>query len=560
MLYINQLPLVIVTNILRFAADSHRQGNNSWKDQLHLLTVCSTWRRLASRMLYRHIYLEYTTNHSDHTGKPIWKTNVNLAAMTNNTRKVKTVQIELSEFEMTVDALNALKSLFGFGRLNWNRVNFLDLKLYLVNGAVSEDERQIPLGNLPQLELESEMELEMKNDLAQFAQTMAQCMPHVTRLNLDAYTTDSMAKIIGNTLVNEYAGQLKFIKSISNLEFQNTRTFGHLEYLKTTLSIDCKSLLPKVNPETLGYLELSNVTQLFSWDAFSGDSCGSSNTIVFKNLVYLKMNFSAMPFLDMMSDAMSDRSRHGTGKNYRVHFPKLRVLKLHGDPAQTDFMTTDMYPDYLEELRVYGDPGNLAVWKDSSIRSISGLYMSVFSASNKEEGVFYQSTNHFFSDDDMVECAEMTLFALDFPLDLDRVCWTNISTLSTMLSVDYSTVRALVSKLPQLEQLNTFMLKSGDLPAEYRGVTMPEQALGLDLAPLDSQLAHLCIYDNTYLTWDAQLDAAALQLLVLQTQSLESLVIHNPELHDIMVDFIDTFKAYFKHLNCIEVILSNFYV
>ncbi|KAJ1900315.1 hypothetical protein LPJ66_001554 [Kickxella alabastrina] len=560
MLYINQLPLVIITNILRFAADSHTQGNNSWKDQLHLLAVCSTWRRLASRMLYRHIYLENTANHSDHTGKPIWKTNINLAAMTNNTPKVKAVQIKLSEFEMTVDALNALQSLFGFGRLNWNRVDFLDLKVYLVNGAVSEDERQIPLDNLPQLELESEMELELKNGLARFAQTMAQCMPHVTRFNLGAYTTDSMAKIIGNTLVNEYAGQLKSIKSISNLEFQNTRTFGHLEYLITTLGFDCKSLLPKVNPETLQYLELSNVTQSFSWDAFLGDSCGSSNTIVFKNLVYLKINFSVMPFLDMMSDAMSDRSRHGTGNNYRVHFPKLQVLKIHGDPAQTDFVATDMYPDYLEELQVYGVPGNLAMWKDASIKSMSSLHMSVFSASKEEEDAFYQSTNHFFSDGDIVECAEMSLFALDFPLDLDRVCWTNISTLSTMFSVDYSTVRALVSKLPQLEQLNTFMLKPGDLPAEYRGVTAPEQALGLGLAPLVSQLAHLCIYNNTYVTRGACLDVAALQLLVLQTQLLESLVIHNPELHDIMVDFIETFKAHFKHLDCIEVILGNFYM
>ncbi|KAJ2720618.1 hypothetical protein GGI07_004498 [Coemansia sp. Benny D115] len=581
-LTINELAPTVIEGVIRAVVDTYRAGGelggrSGWKQALQLVAVCSKWRFLGTRIVYRHAYIESRARILDDGSRALrFYTNLDLACKTGNVQRVRHLAMRLDDFVLDSESVDYLvHRAIGFGSWDWSGVRSLEVRLYLGKGGNAEGSQRGHQGSLAKL----------------FACILAKGMPNVSRLSLAAYSNDGLAKIVGNTLVRQYAQQLTHIESTYGIDFPPSHCFSRLEHLKALLSTSVECALPKVVPERLRHLELSNVTPAtFSWSSFLGTYDGRAE-ITFENLRFLELDFSRIVHLSGGSRGYRRSNGNGNGNGssgsggaqragrarrqasaeallslpaahrYRVLFPRLRHIKTYGSAQNTDFLPTDVYPDSLSSLNVCGSPASLSMWRDSPIRSIGSLNVLIFAAKRSEEDIFYSSTNYCFSSarcqDAKVNRAEMTLFAMDFALDAHRICWPNLTCLSTMFSIDYSTAVALVLQLPALVQLNSFMFNPANMPLGLAtSIASPDAAESLKLAPLQTQLEFLCIYNNHAASED-RIESAALQLLLLQTRSLQSLVIHSPELYSAIVNFVDRFKPNYVHLAYIEVSVGS---
>ncbi|KAJ1722958.1 hypothetical protein LPJ53_002673 [Coemansia erecta] len=524
MLSLLGLPEPITLRVLELASEMHVPEDGSWKHRLRLLAVCSELRRLALPLVFRDAILGV-----DDAGG---RTSIDLITRGSRTPLVKTVHL-------TLDAAHPadVLSQFAFATHPWAAVRALRIRMLGDEHTVSDSHGAAALGRC-----------------------MAQSMRRVTCVELTAHSGSAAGRVLGDLLVHAYAGQLRVLRSTVGLQFPGQQGLPLVECLSLTVDA-AEQAVPRVDARRLRWLALRNVALPPPWPRLAEGP--------FARLRHLELEFCHPP--NAAAAAATAAGPAHSPVLGGVSFPALERLWLDGCASHRVFgpdgsssgSSLGVLPAHLREVKLFGNACGLRVLSESAVASAERLHVSVDSEGSAGSEVpgddaegFYRSTNRLFGTQGLRPTkSSLMLFHLEFALDPRRVAWDNLVSLSVLFTIEYSVVYRLLQRLPGLRHLTSYVFDQTELPVD------PEST-ALSIDPLETHLQMVCIYNPPGIIGmrSAATSIAALELLVLQTQSLRMLVIHNPELFHAVRNYVNRFKSHYVHLNHLQVKAGDYHL
>ncbi|KAJ1852413.1 hypothetical protein LPJ73_002835, partial [Coemansia sp. RSA 2703] len=113
------------------AIESLGEETYRWKNKFPLLAVCSEWRQVALRIVYRDAFVEGNLQYNMKIGpeaqKVDFSTNIDLITALGVSRHVRNLSICLEESRFIQPFVKEMPLLFAFENNKWNKVESLSL-------------------------------------------------------------------------------------------------------------------------------------------------------------------------------------------------------------------------------------------------------------------------------------------------------------------------------------------------------------------------------------------------------------------------------------------------
>ncbi|KAI7821836.1 hypothetical protein BX661DRAFT_188052, partial [Kickxella alabastrina] len=434
------LPLVITHLILEYASTVNKRNLTlAWKHSLKLLAVCQEWRAIGKCVVYRTAYLiEETPDEPDDKTEI---TNIDLIKSVNFAHLVRTVFV-IATNEMCLGTfILTHKTIFESDKYDWTRVNCFDM-------TVSEyvDKRNALLIDEPSYELAPDNS---------FADYFAATMPNVVSVSFNINPVTNKTTALCSRIINGYGGQLRSIYNncVTNFTAFTSQSFlANLTHLDIKLDSVVESILPKINPAALFHLKMWNVPLHFSWDYFSQNQ--SSNIIVFNRLKVLFLSFvDETVSSNVIHTNIQAGSNNIIGRHY-VRFPKLDYLTIINNPGTQLLSAHYTFPEVIWSVTISKSLNTIQLVKESNIKEIKSLVLYVDNIGQESESEFYRLTNHYFNSKTRVSRSRICLERTHFPLDFNRINWTNLTQIHLREVIDIHHITSLLANMSELTRLS----------------------------------------------------------------------------------------------------------
>ncbi|KAJ2779239.1 hypothetical protein GGI15_003942, partial [Coemansia interrupta] len=535
----------IIEKILRTAIESHGYQSYTWKYKFPFLAICSEWRRLALRMVYRDAFadgmLQYNKEARPDASTVVFSTNIDLITALGYSRHVRSLFICLEKSRFILPFVREMPRLFAFDRNRWDRVEMLWLNMYQ---STMEDNTNI---DREDAEIENMATLIIKH------------MPHVTKLRLDSSGDPAILGAgVKSRLLGRYALQLNYLKSGCYV-VNNIRSFtDELTYLELRINHSSLPLMPKVNPRALQKLVLIEIPLHFSWSYFATTGNKASNEINFSNLRWLEMFFTAIPEESEQNPIDLEIDRPYQNHNpYAVRFPKLDHLGIvnYSPDAQLSFIAE--YPEKMRKISLRYSFVPPKVFASSKISEISILDISMCYAQLDHASEFYGLTNHLLGSSIKIEKRSSLLLSYaEFALDMSQCRWDNITVLRLLSQVSYEALEALTRRMQHLELLAIYELTFSEQTWQRvdDGVSLDLEEHTMErVTPWKTSVEHLDILSLAYVSCP-DVVAMCLKRYMLHVTTLSSLNINGCEAIG-LGDFVNMFQPQYPHLS--RIMLSD---
>ncbi|KAJ1721192.1 hypothetical protein LPJ53_004269 [Coemansia erecta] len=539
-MHVADLTVVIVEKILQMAVESHGDRAYTWKYKFPFLAICSEWRQLALRMVYRDAFaegmLQYNSEASPAASTVMFSTNIDLITALGYSHYVRSLFICLDESRFILPFVKEMPLLFAFESNRWDRVETLWLNLYQ---SIVEDNADLERDGA---------------EVEEMASLIIAHMPHVTRLRLDSDGEPAVLSAgVKSKLLGRYASQLAYLKSGCSIAHGFGSFSDELAYLELRIDHSSLPLMPKVNPQTLQKLVLVEIPSHFSWSYFATTSGEHPNEVNFKNLSVLEMFFAGMPEeIEQNPFGLNDSRLEQSHNPYAVGFPKLQHLGIVNYPPDAQLSFVADYPEKMRKITLRYSFVPPSVFASSKISEISILDMTLYYAQLDYASEFYALTNHLMgSSVAITKRSSLMLSYAEFDLDMNQCKWSNITVLRLMSQVSYETLEAIVRQLLHLERLAIYELTFSE--QTWQHVADDDMSLDLEdhtmerVTPWKTTLEHLDILSLAYVSCPDTV-ALCLKRFILHVMTLRSLHINGCAAIGLS-DFVGVFKPHYPHLS-----------
>ncbi|KAJ2544596.1 hypothetical protein GGF49_001082 [Coemansia sp. RSA 1853] len=311
---ISQLPPELLDLVFGQFADivfSDDPNLTLWKDMLPLVGVSRQWRALATRHVYKFLFIEChdeeevvsedemddteSTDQSSYPLPPLWLTNISLFQHDNLNQYARNIIMYVDasiNFSMFIlQAVDLLK----FETITWSNLQYLDI---CVDTAIEDPDNNADNNNDT-----------MAQNLEQAAGLLARHFTNIKHLRIFADKSHMSYKptaTFSNKLLNLTAKHLSSLITFLPTRLQLSTFTSQLTKLRLTFARVETCYIPHVFSETLKELYINCAPRKFPWDCFTKTT--SSEQITFVNLTTLTIIFRPpedTPLQELLSTADS---------------------------------------------------------------------------------------------------------------------------------------------------------------------------------------------------------------------------------------------------------------
>ncbi|KAI9471571.1 hypothetical protein BX667DRAFT_500784 [Coemansia mojavensis] len=303
-------------------------------------------------------------------------------------------------------------------------------------------------------------------------------MPNIRHLRVhgNGWCADALACKMFTT----YLPQLKGIYNGVAAPICISSISDQLSHLQIRAGLLAASELPCTFTNTLRYLDLSDVSSLFSWSIFNTDL--SQDKLIFPNLHHLSLSFS-----ENLDESPSSSKYTLHPRRCRAQFPSLDYLQISLHPRNNPLLSECVLPAHIRTVRIVG-----CVWPPNMFHrlAINNLQVSL-------------STDDFQITDKLVfanclfgnQCAaQHTWLQLNHALttaEISQVEWTQLKRLSILRSIHAWDILLLLSSATNISVLTVADINCTEIENYSTDILYSEAQLMAGLSR--SKLEVLCI-------------------------------------------------------------------
>ncbi|KAJ1889060.1 hypothetical protein LPJ66_008239 [Kickxella alabastrina] len=534
MLHINDLPLIVVESILDYATEADSQDiSRSWEDSLCLLSVCRSWRSIASRLVFKTAYVVIEEPEENKEEDSEEATNIDLLSTANITHMVRSVHIVLDNQVSLVRFLGKYADMFNFGNSSWIRARCFDMTINEV--VKNNDELFI---NEPHSELTSVF--------SSFANQVVKNMPNVAQLSFDINPITNLNTLVTSRLINGFQN-LSSIESNCYTVFDSKTHFTSLTRLTIKFMPNTDFVFPYINPDIIQHIHITNVPPTFSWHPFLPDT--SADKLVFKSLTYLNIKFTKPEDQLIPNNSTTRILQYDTSHKLHVHFPNLSKLFIRNKTSVGFDSSVYVFPKYLDTIAVTNSISTLQLLQRAEIKLIDRVVLFFDVIGQTDEANFYKLTNYFAGTEGLTNYSRICLWRLGFEVDVSRIKWSQLLQLHMVEVTELSWLFGLIKNIPDLCNLTIASLYINSMPAHVSGLMSQSNrgsSVHLDL-PLNNNITKLAIMELNSDGCSPNEVAMYIKHMVIQLPGIKHLHITDAEWME-MDKFASKHKQWYPHI------------
>ncbi|KAJ2453718.1 hypothetical protein EV183_002017 [Coemansia sp. RSA 2336] len=327
----------IVGQVFTYLTRDTASIEDTWADQLALLSVCRTWRYVGLPMVYRHLFISSATKTAAIDRQcPEWKeevsTNIDLIVAQGYQLLAKSFKIDLCDLSINT-MLEFANQKLAVSEISWNRISEFMLYAesdYAINMEDNEDRVD-----------------------SQAIHQFAAHLPGITRLKLEFHEDDFGCTELIDYMKKCYGHQITSLDGNSS-SLQGEHKLSNLSFLRTEFTVASEVSKNHINAESLKHIKLYD---LFPFELWSMLYSSKSSGILFKNL----QSLSLCPY-----SMYSDLECHSVeSKVYaQLQFPELQSLEMSINADSQNFIQYAHFPLRLQKLHIHCVDGEEIVVKN----------------------------------------------------------------------------------------------------------------------------------------------------------------------------------------------------
>ncbi|KAJ2430654.1 hypothetical protein GGF41_000894 [Coemansia sp. RSA 2531] len=524
--HINDLPATVISQILYTAAATPALTLSQWKTKLPLLAVCQAWAKLALGAVFYHIYVEVAaTSRLSLDAGSLWTSNAELFISRGCVLNAIRLMIELSN-NITPDHLrHIVLNILKLDCVDWQNINSLSFtrSLEILNHSVEPVSQDEPV----------------VTDIARTVQYFAQNLRNIAELNMSFQNYGTTGKYLYFTLAKFYSEQLQVLRAQSSVTLPISCIPRSIRVLELQLDSSAVRVLPSICGETLKVLKLYQVPRNFAWHHFRYDIFVLP--IAFLQLTILDLIFESRGNV-FSEDEIQNKVASGACCCDQLRFPALKQLTIVNCTPDCDLLYTDLPFRRLEKVYLFGNIDNIRHCSRLKLTWVRDLSVEIHAPEPDQTAEVYRVTNKLFSD---ICIGRMASLLFNIEIDPELIHWVNLTKLE-VVTVDYTTICKLITRLPNLAELIVHYLKFST--ALYDGFAF-DKSLYSSANPLTAwgeKLATLKLFEfNNDCSFEVKLDGV--QALIRRTSALSQLFVPQA-MEPYLAEFIDAQKDCYAHL------------
>ncbi|KAJ2059699.1 hypothetical protein GGI17_004226 [Coemansia sp. S146] len=539
MTHINDLPVIVLGQILYQAAATPAKNLSEWKAKLLLLAVCRTWTTLAIGTVFSQVYIEpLRSPDSISSAHFLWTSNAELLISRECVSMARRLTLEWS-YCATSDHLHYIVvEILKLDRVDWQDIN--SLTITLADWTIYRTQYQ---------HLHNDR---VTTDNADIVQYFAQNLRNVVELNLHYRRYGATEKYLFDGLATHYDQQFQVLRAPGQIPMPISCIARNINVLELTLDLSAACILPSICGGTLRVLRLDNVPRNFAWHYFRYDIF--VRPVVFRQLAILRLTFKYED-TQLTEGEIQDKIDSGAHCCEQLGFPALKELSISNCTPDCDLLYANLPFPGLDRVNFSGDVSDIRHCSRLKLTWVRELHVAIISADLGDTTDFYRVTNHFFSDICIGQTAALHIFCDWFMLDPELMRWVNLTTLQ-FHSVNYSKVCRAIGRLPNLCELIIRYLEFGNKASDSSAV---DSSLFFNADPMVSWGAKLATVEINALDrkYPVSVCVDSIQAFILHAGALKALTV--PESAEELVDaFIEIHTDRYSHLADIDLISSDF--
>ncbi|KAJ2021272.1 hypothetical protein GGI03_000389 [Coemansia sp. RSA 2337] len=533
MLNSNELPVVVLAQILHKVTATPAKSLSEWKTKLPLVAVCRTWAVLTVDAVFNQVYVEPVRSQDF-----LWTSNAELLISRECVSVARRLTLGWS-YCTTPDHLQYIVvEILKMGRVDWSRINSLtitlaDWTLYRRQYRPTHYEHT-------------------STDNTGIVQYFAQNLRNVVELDLLYRRYGDIERYIFDSLASYYDRQLQVLRAPGQILMPISCIASNIRVLELTLDSSAAPILPSICGKTLKVLTLFEVPRNFAWHYFRYDI--SDRPIVFLQLTALRLVFNREE-IELTEGEVKNKIVSGAHNCDQLVFPALRELSIDDCTPDCDLLYANLPFPELKEVRLSGDFTHIRHCSRLKLTWVGDLYIYVSSTHSRDSADFYKATNHFFSNIRIGQTAALVIFCEQFIPDPELMRWPNLTTLQ-LDSIGYTRVCKVIGQLPSIRELTIYCLEFIDMAGDSLSAN---SSLFINADPMVTWATNLTrlVISRFNKSCPLAVGVGGIQALILHAGALSELVV--PKLAEDPVDeFIETHKHRYAHLADIDLFGSDY--
>ncbi|KAJ2153675.1 hypothetical protein J3F82_001793 [Coemansia sp. RSA 637] len=496
------------------------------KRSIYQLSITQRLRHLLLPRIYGHAFISSVFNRKqEQTNDGLYmsfvRSNLELAIATSNVLPFRVLHLETEYTGQRGDCLHGLIDALKGYQKHLHNVN--ELVMWIDYDKLSK--LQIPASeNAP--------------DYASVtAKRVARLLPHVKRVTIREKSNERSTERFYGELVNAYIDQLETIASASKLKLPTTRAFDQLTCLKVDVEL-CGTYVPRVCPNTIQHLTLENLLPKSTWRVFGFEDVPT--TMEASSLVSLDIKYH-----DYSPD--EDLFDYEAAKQCKMHFPRLKSLKLCIRSAKVPLLDSAVFPQQMDYITIEASPLSTLMLAGIEFPKTKFPSLVVFEGDNAPLQDLFKATDNFFMRS--TECLKARLL-IPFTSSIitpGMIQCTMFTILHLRSNVCINVILEVVTRMQNLKELAISRINV----RRFKGnISIPKPSSMRILKPLHMRMKNLSIWAN-YFDNASEGVKAIVKYLAVRIPSLTQLYARTMKISD-LEDFRKEYEGLYPHLSTIS--------
>lgn len=534
MLHINDLPTLVIRQILVLAINNTGEFVQGLEYGFVYIQICRLWRHVGCPLVHHTLFFEYNDYNSlVHPDTP-WITNIDLIYTSGYNRSVTKISFGLYILnDSQLSSIKPMLELINMGPIGWPQ----DLEFLLRITAIRNQEYE----SLPQVVC-NQVNSCIKDIVVKFARAF----PNVTNMSIYSRIKGQPIDMFFTELIGFYSCQIRSLYVYSEVRAALTNPLPQLRDI--VLDTGGPISLTKIGPSSLKMLDLRMLSNTFPWEHFQVPP--DSSNIAFSSLKRLNL------FIGPQEEAILDSSELSGSAPATISFPSLACLKVRNETHElVQPFPSMMVPKHLPVITVSDTLAAIQQMLSLNIRSVGNLYVSLHRPQKEDiPNQFYTVTNHIFNRMSIAEYSSFKFSGIQYELDVSQIQWQNLNSLELQF-LDDESIMELLLKLLSLQFLEIHTIDSSGLQWNYPSIYSAEDIEGTMDCVCNSRLTDIKLLEFSE-DWAIEDAANFLFALMAAHRKLRKITIQD-EIEEEVVRNMEKAKPDHPHLKSVSVHLVS---
>lgn len=355
MLHINNLPALVIIEILKNVTSDIENDMEEFKQKLIFVAVCRYWRHTGLRLVCNQIFAQLEAGYE-------LSTNIDLFKSGKYNNFVTKLKLRIRPDDIA-NGLGTLLSALNMDEIEWPSNYNMDK----ANEDVTTHYNAQTLGD--------DLYKTMANVIGNFAQNFS----NIIHLALWIPCPSGIASQLASKLINVYSNTLRILHCDVNAPLNIESFPSGLAKLTYICHVHSLPLIPKINPSTLTCLQLENVFNDFSWQECFESSIVPTygGPIVFPRLKSLSI-YSCDEVAREMRRKITREKGFATSRQKRnktLRLPSMKCLYIYSSTYDKWKFSPKFISSSLDEVEYWAHANEITSFTKLPIKHVKKLNM-----------------------------------------------------------------------------------------------------------------------------------------------------------------------------------------